>query len=186
MSRTVFWEHCPLTFKPIPCTATRYRTYTAHCNNLKHPNWGATNTPYVRYLPPVYSDGIQGPRESVIKGAELPNVRLVTSIVHNDHDHPGGELTILIMSWGQFIDHDLALAAPPRGKSPVTHHFRYLCGHYLIDFFRKFFEISSKVIYNLLIYDIWVLKANHWDLNPTFISLLSDLYHKKCEFVIHF
>jgi len=44
--------------KPIPCMVERYRTYTAHCNNLKNPSWGAANTPFVRYLPPVYSDGM--------------------------------------------------------------------------------------------------------------------------------
>ncbi|CAG2117962.1 unnamed protein product, partial [Medioppia subpectinata] len=116
MSRTVYWDHCPMHVKPIPCSVDRYRTYTAHCNNLKNPSWGASHTPFVRYLPPVYSDGIQGERVSVVKGAKLPNPRLVTSIVHRDFDHPSNELTILIMSWGQFIDHDVALAAPPRSK----------------------------------------------------------------------
>jgi hypothetical protein len=60
--------------------------------------------------------GIQAPRVSVVDKGELPNPRLVTSIVHRDVDQPSNELTILIMSWGQFIDHDVALAAPPRGK----------------------------------------------------------------------
>jgi hypothetical protein len=61
---------------------------------------------------------------SVVKGAKLPNVRLVTSIVHKDFDHPSNELTILIMSWGQFIDHDVALAAPPRSKSHLKSHLK--------------------------------------------------------------
>ncbi|UXI17277.1 hypothetical protein NH340_JMT03220 [Sarcoptes scabiei] len=57
MSRTIFWPHCPAHVKPMTCKLERYRTYTAHCNNLENPSWGATNTPFVRFLPPVYSDG---------------------------------------------------------------------------------------------------------------------------------
>lgn len=58
MSRTRMWEECPDHVKPIPCTVERYRTYTGHCNNLKHQSWGAAYTPFVRYLPPVYADGL--------------------------------------------------------------------------------------------------------------------------------
>lgn len=49
-------------------------------------------------------------------GKPLPSPRKVTALVHRDHDHPHTDATILLMSWGQLIDHDLALAAPPRGE----------------------------------------------------------------------
>ena len=35
-------------------------------------------------------------------------------MVHADFDRPSTDMTILVMSWGQFLDHDLALAMPPR------------------------------------------------------------------------
>lgn len=57
MSRTTFWRHCPAHVKPMQCRVQRYRTLTGHCNNLENPSWGAANTAFVRYLPPVYSDG---------------------------------------------------------------------------------------------------------------------------------
>ena len=60
--------------------------------------------------------GIDAPRASVVDGSALPSPRLITQAVHRDHDHPQGHLSILLMSWGQFIDHDLTLAAPPRGQ----------------------------------------------------------------------
>lgn len=41
-------------------------------------------------------------------------------MAHREHDNPHGELSILIMSWGQFIDHDITLAAPPRGKVTLS------------------------------------------------------------------
>nr|XP_027196599.1 peroxidase-like [Dermatophagoides pteronyssinus] len=114
MSRTIFWPHCPGHVKPIKCRMERFRTYTGHCNNIENPSWGAANTAFVRYLPPVYSNGIDGYRKSVIKGRKLPHPRLVTRMVHADFDRPSTDMTILVMSWGQFLDHDLALAMPPR------------------------------------------------------------------------
>lgn len=57
ISRTELWEHCPAHVKPIPCTVERFRTQDARCNNIKHPSWGVTNTPFVRFLPQVYSNG---------------------------------------------------------------------------------------------------------------------------------
>lgn len=57
MSRTIFWPHCPGHVKPINCRMERFRSYTGHCNNLENPSWGAANTAFVRYLPPVYSNG---------------------------------------------------------------------------------------------------------------------------------
>lgn len=57
MSKTSMWSECPSNVKPYVCTAERFRTYTGHCNNLKHPSWGASYTPFVRYMPPVYGNG---------------------------------------------------------------------------------------------------------------------------------
>lgn len=119
MSRTDFWPICPLMVRPVQCDQTgRFRAFTGHCNNLKNPSWGAAQTPFVRYLAPQHPDGIEKDRVSVLAGddEQLPSPRLVTSSVHRDHDHPSGDLSLLIMVWGQIIDHDVALAAPPRGK----------------------------------------------------------------------
>lgn len=117
MSRTDFWSLCPLMVKPIQCDPTgRFRAFTGHCNNLKNPSWGAAQTPFVRFLAPRHPDGIEQDRVSVVDGSALPAARLVSSTIHRDFDQPSGELSLLIMVWGQVIDHDVALAAPPRGK----------------------------------------------------------------------
>lgn len=60
--------------------------------------------------------GIQAPRVSIVDGSELPSPRLVTSTVHKDYNDPDSKLSIMLMSWGQFIDHDFTLAASPRGN----------------------------------------------------------------------
>lgn len=67
MSKTKFWPLCPALVKQdIKCELSRFRTLTGHCNNLKHPTWGAAMTPFARYLPPVHPDGIWIPRKSII------------------------------------------------------------------------------------------------------------------------
>lgn len=67
MSKTKFWSICPLFVRQeIKCELGRFRTPTGHCNNLKHPSWGAAMTPFARYLPPVHPDGIWIPRKSVV------------------------------------------------------------------------------------------------------------------------
>lgn len=117
MSQTDFWSICPLMVRPVRCDPTgRFRSFTGHCNNLRQPVWGAAQTPFVRFLAPRHPDGIHQERVSVVDGSALPSPRLVTSVVHRDHDQPSSDLSLLIMVWGQIIDHDVALAAPPRGK----------------------------------------------------------------------
>ena len=38
---------------------------------------------------------------------ELPNVRIVRSILVTDENHPVVDMTHMVMQWGQFVDHDL-------------------------------------------------------------------------------
>lgn len=117
MLRTDLGPLCPLMVRPVECDPLgRFRSFTGHCNNLKNPTWGAARTPFVRFVDHQHSDGIQAERRSVLDDSQLPSPRLVTSMVHRDQDQPSGELSLLLMSWGQIIDHDVALAAPPRGK----------------------------------------------------------------------
>lgn len=40
-------------------------------------------------------------------GRELPNVRVVRSILVTDENHPVLDMTHMVMQWGQFIDHDM-------------------------------------------------------------------------------
>lgn len=48
-----------------------------------------------------------------IAGSELPTPRLVASVIHRDIDLPNHDFTILFMSWGQLLDHDMSRASQP-------------------------------------------------------------------------
>lgn len=63
---------------------------------------------------PLYADGMTAPRISVL-GTQLPLPRIVSRTVHPDegfHDHAG---TVMVVAWGQFMDHDYTLTATPLG-----------------------------------------------------------------------
>ena len=64
--------------------------------------------PFLRFLPPDYSDGIGEFRRSRANGP-LPNPRVVSTAVHRDEQHDTRQFTMMVMQWGQFLDHDITL-----------------------------------------------------------------------------
>lgn len=68
-----------------------------------------------RLLNPAFPDGLSAPRISVT-GNNLPLARVVSRTMHPDegfHDHAG---TVMVIAWGQFMDHDYTLTGTPLGK----------------------------------------------------------------------
>ncbi|XP_055300072.1 peroxidase [Sitodiplosis mosellana] len=111
-SRTLIREVCPPFLSVVECRAGKYRRFDGLCNNLEHPTWGATMTPFQRLIGPLYADGINAPRIS-ITGHDLPLSRVVSRTIHPDegfHDHAG---TVMVIAWGQFMDHDFTLTGTP-------------------------------------------------------------------------
>ncbi|XP_054156555.1 peroxidase-like isoform X2 [Oppia nitens] len=98
------------------CKQSKYRTADGSCNNLQRPLWGKSNTPFVRLLPPAYSDGLSVSRISVT-GDELPGARVVSLAAATDSKIADKKFTLFVMQWGQFIDHDLTLTASTRAST---------------------------------------------------------------------
>ena len=108
----------------------RHRSVDGSCNNLDNPHWGAARNTHQRFLSPDYADGISAPRVSS-GGFPLPNTRKVSSMIHKDsgntvtnsqllnnlvpgfHDHA---VTVMLVAWGQFMDHDFTLTAETRAS----------------------------------------------------------------------
>lgn len=69
-----------------------------------------------RMIGPLYADGITSPRISV-KGNALPLSRVVSTTMHPDDNKHEHAATVMLIAWGQFMDHDFTLTATPLGKS---------------------------------------------------------------------
>ena len=120
-TKTAIEGYCPDFLMTPKCEVERYRSVSGVCNNIEHPHWGAAMNAHHRFMAPDYADGISAPRASVT-GKPLPTPRYVSRAVHPDdgfHDHA---VTILLVAWGQFLDHDITLSAetrdPRTGKTP--------------------------------------------------------------------
>ena len=94
---------------------SRFRSFTGQCNNLLFPATGATLTKLGRLLPSEYEDDVSAPRSRSLSGMPLPNPRTVSSLIHENMNTADEKHTLMVMQWGQFIDHDLALTPQYRG-----------------------------------------------------------------------
>jgi hypothetical protein len=98
------------------------RTLDGSANNLDHPAWGQAGNAYVRVAHPRYADRIA----SIVDG---PNARLVSDRVFNDvgvNLFSERGVSQWVWSWGQFIDHDLALRDQGKGEDvPIFFNAAY-------------------------------------------------------------
>ncbi|KAE8751717.1 Chorion peroxidase-like-2 [Frankliniella occidentalis] len=112
---TVIADLCP---RRLPCRVGKYRTPDATCNNVVNSRWGSQGAALQRLLPPKYGDGVNSPR-AMLNGAPLPSARLVSNRLAQESDRPSDNVTLLLMQWGQFLDHDLTHTPISRGQNGV-------------------------------------------------------------------
>ncbi|XP_054766590.2 eosinophil peroxidase-like [Lytechinus pictus] len=83
-----------------------YRTLNGSCNNINHHSWGSTLEPLVRWLDANYSShGHFLPREYFISPRDVSTTFVEADDGAPDKAQPG--VSILMMHWGQFTDHDI-------------------------------------------------------------------------------
>ncbi|XP_042211466.1 peroxidase-like [Homarus americanus] len=115
IQNTVIENTCP---KDPLCPKTKYRALDGVCNNRLHKDWGRAGTAFQRILAPDYDDGVDSPRLlSKATGKSLPSPRSISSRVIVDRDSLYDNFTILIMQWGQFLDHDITHTPITKGKN---------------------------------------------------------------------
>ncbi|KAJ6648728.1 Peroxidase [Pseudolycoriella hygida] len=98
----------------------KYRSIDGRGNNLKNPNWGASNTPFSRFGSKNYEDGIYEIKKSVT-GSDLPTARLIVEEVLTKavRTRPSSTLTyntlatLIIL----FVTHDLHHQVPMQPNS---------------------------------------------------------------------
>ena len=116
-SRTLIREVCPAFLSNVECRPGKYRRYDGLCNNVKHPTWGASNTPFSRLVGPLFSDGMSAPKVSSLNNRDLPIARVVSRTMHPDEGYHEHAATVMLVAFGQFMDHDFTLMGTPAGKS---------------------------------------------------------------------
>ncbi|KAG1970807.1 thyroid peroxidase [Pimephales promelas] len=109
---------CAAQIQPPSCRTTpnmnKYRTANNVCNNRRNPLLGASNTPFARWLPAEYEDGISQAKgwdpNKLHNGAALPLVRLVSNRILSTTDadvESDRDFTFMLTIFGQWVDHDL-------------------------------------------------------------------------------
>ena len=93
------------------------RTLDGSGNNLLRPAWGQAFTEQVRLFAPSYLDGVGLPRGSFF---EIASPRVVSNaLMASQASTPKAEHSVLLMAWGQFVDHDLVLSAESHDFWPI-------------------------------------------------------------------
>ncbi|BET01861.1 Animal haem peroxidase [Nesidiocoris tenuis] len=129
---------CP--FKEIAqwCQPKKYRSLSGHCNNVQFPRLGSAGVAYVRYLPPVYADGISLPRGTALFPEGLPSARDVSLKVHTHSDTLHSHLVSTAAVWAQIVSHDLSLTPQMTGYNGERLR---CCGVEFSDFHPECFPI---------------------------------------------
>ena len=111
-SETIISEICPTFLTNVRCEVSKYRTLSGMCNNLNNPSWGSARSAMVRFLTPVYEDGISEPRSFSVTGNKLPNARYISNFIHSDESAIDAGITVMLATWGQIVVHDINFGAP--------------------------------------------------------------------------
>uniref|UniRef100_F6YN88 Lactoperoxidase n=1 Tax=Monodelphis domestica TaxID=13616 RepID=F6YN88_MONDO len=130
---------CNKVTRPVKCDwNSKYRTITGECNNRRDPTLGSSNRALARWLPAEYEDGISQPygwTPGVKRnGFPLPLVRDVSNQIAgylNKPDEPDPSGSLMLMQWGQWVDHDLDFA--PDTELILNEHSRKQCDEHCIQ-----------------------------------------------------
>ncbi|KAG7189448.1 hypothetical protein KM043_017148 [Ampulex compressa] len=101
-----------------PCPPSKYRTPSGTCNNVRHPAWGARGSPFLKLLPPAYSDGIALPRQSVSSHALPTAIEAVSRLTSRRNSSPEVHegLTSLSGVWSELVLLDIARTVHPEHR----------------------------------------------------------------------
>uniref|UniRef100_V5I8I5 Peroxidase n=1 Tax=Anoplophora glabripennis TaxID=217634 RepID=V5I8I5_ANOGL len=87
-----------------------YRSIDGSCNHISNGKMGESFTGFTRLLYPDYLDGIHEPRRAVNRNL-LPSPRSISLSVVDHVEKLDEHLTLAVMQWGQFLEHDLSRPA---------------------------------------------------------------------------
>ena len=103
------------------CNASSpYRTISGCCNNIATKNLGSAYTAFDRLLTSEYADNVSLPRGGM-NPSTLPSPRDVSSAIHRVQEtEPKPPISLMVMQFGQFLDHDMTLTPEQGWLKPET------------------------------------------------------------------
>ncbi len=107
-------EECKTDILPPKVNIYQYRTIDGRYNNLRHPNWGATQVPMRRKGKVAHYNNNDG--HSIV---DRGNPRMISNLLANQDgaiDSEGG-LSALVFTFLQFIDHDITITEEDKAIS---------------------------------------------------------------------
>ena len=110
---------CPFKNNKFCNASDRFQSFDGSCNNLKATWLGKTETPYKRYLPVAYDDGIDSPRSLSRLGSPLPNPRVISRALFAENSQFDTQYSHMLGIFGQFLAHDLTSAAISSGGKKI-------------------------------------------------------------------
>ncbi|XP_033703021.1 lactoperoxidase isoform X1 [Tursiops truncatus] len=115
-----------------------YRTITGDCNNRRNPALGASNRALARWLPAEYEDGLSLPfgwtPRKKRNGFPVPLAREVSNKIVGYLNEEGvldPNRSLLLMQWGQIVDHDLDFA--PDTELESSEYSKVQCDEHCIQ-----------------------------------------------------
>ena len=82
------------------------------------------NLPFIIFIYHLFNTGVSIPRGKLLNGTEfLPSPRLISGALISHEDRPNRDYTLLLMQWGQFIDHDITHTPINKGKWQLNFYF---------------------------------------------------------------
>ncbi|XP_060065121.1 thyroid peroxidase-like [Ylistrum balloti] len=108
---------CPTNQINCSDASNTFRSANGLCNNLVHPGYGSAGSAQSRFLPPEYGDGVGSPRTLGKNGQLLPSPREISNkVFKSEKEKIESEVSLMVMAWGQFLDHDITLTPASSGS----------------------------------------------------------------------
>lgn len=77
--------------------------------------------------------GLQQPRSQSVSGNPLPSARRISQFIHQEQNVEMKSITLMLMQWGQFIDHDVTSTVKSRSFNGTVPRCCYQGGQSMLS-----------------------------------------------------
>ena len=100
----------------------------------------------------IFISAISRPRFRSVGNKPLPSPRLVSIVVHADVSHLHSRYTLMLMQYGQFLDHDITLTPVNKGVHNIILDCRYVCPCQEVHITRNIYAHRARFKVSIIFY----------------------------------